>query len=91
MLFEKNLIVVYDLKHGPSRAGHAKNQGKNFKDGSKQSAKMKKCQLIRDLYKFEKPIFKAKFTDATETISQIFFIKDFAPKAYDEDSDNENS
>lgn len=51
---------------------------------------MKKSQLIRDLYKFEKPIFKAKFTDATETISQIFFIKDFAPKTFN-DSDNEES
>lgn len=35
VLFEKNLVMVYDLKHGPSRAGHEKNQGKNFKDGSK--------------------------------------------------------
>lgn len=54
LLFEKNLVVVFDLKHSAS----AKSEG-------------------NEIAQFQKPIFKATFADATDQISQLFFISDF--------------
>lgn len=44
--------------------------------------------MTKDLIQFEKPVFRAKFADATDSISQLFFIKDFY-KVMNEDSSND--
>ena len=44
--------------------------------------------LSYDQVQFEKPIFKAYFADATESISQIFFIKDFSKVDREEEEDS---
>ena len=70
LLFEKNIVLVYDLKH--IRA--SKREG-------------------TDCIQFNKPIFKATFPDATDQITQLFFVKDFQRSADDDmlDSDEGRS
>lgn len=58
-------------------------------DRNGQKAKNKAVVLLKDC--FEKPIFKAKFADATECISQLFFIKDFMKKVSEDSSNDDGS
>ena len=76
LLFEKNLIIIYDL---------AKSQSEKTNERSKK----KPLEQPKENSYFDKPVFRAKFEDATESISQLFFIKDFVKKVI-EDSSNED-
>ena len=58
LLFEKNLVVVYDLKRSKVAKGESSAATANG-------------------IQFNRPVFKAHFADATDHITQLFFIKDF--------------
>ena len=73
LLFEKNLVVVYDLKRS-------------------KAAKGESSAATANSIQFNRPVFKAQFADATDHITQLFFIKDFQRSVdFDDASDSDES
>ena len=62
---------------------------KSQSEKTNERSKKKPLEQPKENSYFDKPVFRAKFEDATESISQLFFIKDFVKKVI-EDSSNED-
>lgn len=77
LLFEKNLVIVYDLKHSSASERDGGGEGHGLAGLGKSSKAAKKKALaakdgdktVAGVIQFEKPIFKATFADATDSIS----------------------
>jgi hypothetical protein len=76
-------VIVYDISSSQNSQVSSKNKQKLKKKEQEQSK-----DLMPDAVKFDKPVFKAIMKDATESISQLFFIRDFKTVLRD-DSSNE--
>lgn len=99
LLFEKNLVIVYDLKHscaserdGAGEGNRSTSLGKSSKATKKKAGAAKDGEkTVTGVIQFEKPIFKATFADATDSVSQLFFVKDFQRSDDDGHSDSAGS
>lgn len=99
LLFEKNLVIVYDLKHSCAserdivgNGNRSASLGKSSKAAKKKAVAAKDGdKMVAGVIQFEKPIFKATFADATDSVSQLFFVKDFQRPDDDGHSDSAGS
>ena len=93
------MVIVYDLKHSstserdnPDEGHRLGSQGKSSKTAKKKAVIAKDGdKTATGLIHFEKPIFKATFADATDSISQLFFVKDFQRSDDEGNSDSAGS